>query len=118
MNEFLLIFRRDFTTKEGQLSPEQLQRSLKDWQDWFEKITEQHKLARPPQRWDGKGKVVKSDKMVTDGPYVEVKESIGGMIFINAKDYEEAAEIAKGCPILALGGNVEIRKAVTPEASK
>jgi len=112
MNEFLLIFRRDFTSKEEQPSPEQLQNSLKRWQDWFGGIAAQDKLARPLQRWDGKGKVVKSSKIVTDGPYVEIKESIGGMILIRANDYEEAAEIAKGCPILDFGGNVEIRMAV------
>lgn len=115
MNEFLLIFRRDFTTKEDQPSPEQLQSSVKRWQDWFGGIAAQDKLARPLQRWDGQGKIVKPTKVVTDGPYAEIKESIGGMIFISAEDYEDAAEIAKGCPILDLGGNVEIRMAVTPE---
>jgi hypothetical protein len=49
---------------------------------------------------------------VINGPYAEVKESIGGLILIRAVDYAVAAEIAKGCPILALGGNVEIRMAV------
>jgi len=115
MNEFLLIFRRDFSTKEDRPSPEQLQNSLERWQDWFGGIAAQNKLARPLQRWDGKGKVVKPTKVVTDGPYAEIKESIGGMIFVKAEDYDEAAEIAKGCPILDLGGNVEIRMAVTPE---
>jgi hypothetical protein len=59
---------------------------------------------------------VRADKNVINGPYVEIKESIGGMIFVSAADYEEATEIAKGCPILEVGGNVEIRKAVTPES--
>jgi hypothetical protein len=58
-----------------------------------------------------KGKVVKANKSVTNGPYVEIKESIGGMAIIKANSYEEAAEIAQGCPILEFGGNVEIRKA-------
>lgn len=111
MNEFLLIFRRDFSTKEEQPSPEQLQNSLKNWQDWFGGIAAQDKLARPLQRWDGAGKVVKQGKTVINGPYVEIKESIGGLIIIKAEDYDEAVEIAQGCPILQLGGNVEIRMA-------
>lgn len=115
MNEFLLIFRRDFTSKEDQPSPDQLQHALKDWQDWFGEIAGLDRLARPLQRWDAQGKIVKADKMVTDGPYAEIKESIGGMIFIWAEDYEEAAEIAKGCPILSMRGSVEIRKAATPD---
>jgi hypothetical protein len=113
MNEFLLIFRRDFASKEAQPSPEELQTSLKQWQDWFGGIAAQNKLARPLQRWDGEGRIVKPNKTVINGPYAEIKESIGGLIIVKAKDYEEAAEIAKGCPILQLGGNVEIRMAST-----
>lgn len=113
MNEFLLIFRRDFTNKEAQPSPDELQTSLKQWQDWFGGIAAQDKLARPLQRWDGEGRVVKQNKTVINGPYVEIKEAIGGLIIIKANDYEEAAEIAKGCPILQFGGNVEIRMATT-----
>ncbi|HWK07597.1 MAG TPA: YciI family protein [Puia sp.] len=112
MNEFLLIFRRDFTTKDAQPSPEQMQRSIKPWQDWLGGIAAQNKLARPPQRWDGEGRVVKHDKHVINGPYAEIKESIGGLLIIKATDYKEAEEIAKGCPILELGGTVEIRMAV------
>lgn len=112
MNEFLLIFRRDFTTREIQPSPEELQQHFQHWQQWFGKLTAQDKLARPLQRWDGKGIIV-NGKEVTNGPYAEIKESIGGMILIKAADYDEAAEIAKECPILELGGNVEIRMATS-----
>jgi hypothetical protein len=116
MEEFLLIFRRDFTNKENQPSPAQMQSHLNVWQKWIADLTAGNKIARPLQRWDREGKIVRQDKQVTDGPYVEVKESIGGMIFVRAADYDEAIEIAHGCPIIGIGGNVEIRKAVTPEA--
>ncbi|MDR7129991.1 hypothetical protein J2X69_002338 [Algoriphagus sp. 4150] len=114
MEEFLLIFRRDFNSKDSQPSAEGLQNNLKLWQDWFEKLTAEDTLSRPIQRWDREGKIVKSKNQVLNGPYVEIKEAIGGMIFIKAANYDEAAEIANGCPVLELGGNVEIRKAVTP----
>lgn len=113
MNEFVLIFRRDFSTKETQPSPQELQDSLKLWQDWLGGIAAQDKLAKPLQRWDGTGKIVTKNKSVINGPYVEIKESIGGLIMIKAADYDEAVAIANGCPILDLGGNVEIRMAVT-----
>lgn len=113
MNEFVLIFRRDFSTKETQPSPQELQDSLKLWQDWLGGIAAQDKLAKPLQRWDGEGKIVTANKSVINGPYVEIKESIGGLIMIKAADYDEAVTIANGCPILGLGGNVEIRMAVT-----
>ena len=111
MNDFLLIFRRDLSSKEAQPSPEELQNSIKDWQNWFGSIATQNKLARPLQRWDGEGKVVKQNKQVTNGPYAEIKESIGGVIIIKAEDYDDAVSIAQGCPILQLGGNVEVRMA-------
>jgi hypothetical protein len=112
MNDFLLIFRRDFTSRETQPSPNELQESLKEWQNWYGGIAAQDKLARPIQRWDGQGKVVRTNQ-VTNGPFVEIKESIGGMVIIKANDYEEAVGIAQGCPILRLGGNVEVRMATT-----
>lgn len=115
MNDFLLIFRRDFTNKEAQPSPEELQNSISAWQNWFGGIAAQNKLARPLQRWDISGKVVKSDKHVINGPFVEIKESIGGLVIIKAESYEDAVEIAQGCPILELGGNVEVRMATEPE---
>jgi hypothetical protein len=111
MNEFLLIFRRDFISKEAQPSPEELQQHLQQWQNWFGSLAAQDKLARPLQRWDGQGKLVGA-KGITDGPFVEIKESIGGLIIVKANNYDEAVEIAQGCPVLNFGGNVEIRMAM------
>jgi len=115
MNDFLLIFRRDFTNKQAQPSAEELQNSINAWQNWFGGIAAQNKLARPLQRWDLAGKVVRSDKQVINGPFVEIKESIGGLIIVKAENYQQAVEIAQTCPILELGGNVEIRMASDPE---
>ena len=110
MHEFLLVFRRDYKTKSVQPSPEKLQEHLKHWTEWFGKLKTEDKLVVPPQRFDAAGKVLQHDKTVVDGPVVEHKDSIGGLIFIKAKDYMEAEKIAKGCPTLELGGNVEIRQ--------
>lgn len=112
MNEFLLVFRRDYITKEIQPSPEQLQAHLNRWRNWFSSLEAQGRLARPLQPWDARGRVLKHDKTITDGPYAEIKESIGGFIVIKAASYEEALEVAQGAPILELGGTVEIRMAV------
>lgn len=109
MKEFLLIFRRDFISKEEQPSPEQIQNMMKPWQDWMGSLAAQNKLASSGNRLASDGRVVKSDKIVTDGPYVEIKEAIGGYIVVKANDLDEAAELAKGCPVLNIGGNVEVR---------
>jgi len=112
MNEFLIIIRRDLISKDAQPSPEQMQASIKPFQDWIGGIAAQNKLVAPPKRWDADGRVIRQNATVTNGPYAEIKESIGGLVMIRATDYEEAVEIAKGCPILQWGATVEVRMAV------
>jgi hypothetical protein len=109
MNEFLLIFRRDFKSAAAQASPEQLQNIMKEWQNWIGSIAAQNKLVNSGNRLSAEGKVVKPGELVTNGPYVEIKEVIGGYTIIRADSMDEAAEISKSCPILAVGGNVEVR---------
>src|SRR5450755_3111896 len=109
MNEFLLIFRREFKTSSAQPSPEHLQNMMNHWQNWMGSIAARNKLVNSGNRLSDEGKVVKPGALVTNGPYVEMKEAIGGYIIIRAESMEEAAEISKGCPILTIGGNVEVR---------
>ena len=49
-------------------------------------------------------------KVVTDGPFIEAKEFVGGYLIINAKDIDEAVEISKGCPIFDMDGRLEVRQ--------
>jgi len=112
MSEFILIFRRDYKTKEIQPTPELMQDHLKHWAEWFTNLAANDMLARPVQRFDSAGRVVRKDNNVKTGPYVELRESIGGLVIVKANDYDEAVEIAESCPVLELGGNVEIRMAV------
>jgi hypothetical protein len=112
MKEFLLVFRRDFVTKELQLSPEQMQDMMKPWQDWMGSLAAQDRLASAGNRLNREGRVVKTHNVVTNGPYVEIKEAIGGYIIVKATDIDQAAELAKGCPVLQIGGNVEVREVV------
>ena len=112
MKEFLLVFRRDFTTQELQLSPEKMQAMMKPWQDWMGSLAAQNKLASAGNRLNKEGRVVKPGNVVTNGPYVEIKEAIGGYIIIRATDFDEAAELSKGCPVLQIGGNVEVRQLI------
>jgi hypothetical protein len=62
------------------------------------------------------GKVVKAGNVVTDGPFTEIKECIMGYSIVKADSIEEATELAKDCPILTFGGNVEIREIRVMEA--
>jgi hypothetical protein len=111
MNEFLLLIHRDLKSKDASPSPEQMQQAIKPFQDWIGGIAAQNKLVIPPRRWDIDGRVIKQGH-VLNGPYAEIKESVGGMIMIRASDYDEAVEIAKGCPVIQWGATVEVRMAI------
>jgi hypothetical protein len=55
------------------------------------------------------GKVLKAGGVITDGPFVEIKEKLGGFIVVKADTLEDATTLAHGCPALEIGGSVEIR---------
>jgi hypothetical protein len=109
MNDFLFIFRREAVTNEPAPSPEQMQAMMKPWQDWMGSLAAQNKLVDRGNRLNPEGKVVKPGNTVTDGPYVELKEVLGGYTIIKANSLDEATELAKDCPILKVGGTVEVR---------
>jgi hypothetical protein len=113
MNEFLLIFRQLESAVAPTPSPEQMQNNMKLWMDWLGGIAAQNKLVTNGNRLhDSAGSVIRPGKVVTNGPYVEIKELIGGYSIIKAETLEEATELSKGCPILLVGGNVEVRQIV------
>lgn len=112
MQEFLIAIHRDLTSKNPMPSPEQMKAALKPYQDWIAGIAAADKLVAPVKRWDVDGRVVTGAGTVHEGPYAEKKQSIGGLFLIKAKDYEEAVEIAKGCPIIQYGAVVEVRMAI------
>jgi hypothetical protein len=110
MKDFLFVFRNDFSQM-PKVSPEEMQAMAKRWMDWFGSIAAQNKLAERGNRLvPGAGKVVKPNNVVTDGPYAEIKESIGGYAIVKATSYDDAVALAKGCPVFTYGGNVEVRE--------
>lgn len=109
MKEFLFVFRNDYKAV-PQRSPEEMQAELKKWIDWIGGIAAQNKLVDRGNRLTSGGKVVKANNVITDGPYTEIKELIGGYTLVKADSFDEATAMAHGCPILKDGGNVEVRE--------
>ena len=109
MDEYLILMRLDLITKDAQPSPEQMQSYMKMYNDWVGGIAAQNKFIGG-KGLSTEGKVIKSNNMITDGPYAEIKESLAGFIMIKAKDFDDAVNIAKECPILQGGNSVEVRK--------
>ena len=109
MKEFALIFRHENAT--GKVSPEQMQQWMKIQNDWVGSIAAQNKFVSGTGLLFDDAKVVHHKGIVTNGPFGEIKETLGGFIIVKAANAEEAAEIAKGAAVLVGDGNtVEVRE--------
>jgi hypothetical protein len=109
MDEFMLIFRHQDGKKVA--SPEQIQIWMKQTMDWIGGIAAQNKYIGGNGLPFEDSRVVRYNNVVTDGPFGEIKETIGGYIMVKAESVDEAVEFAKGCPVLQGDGNtVEVRK--------
>lgn len=89
-------------------SPEELQAEIKLWENWIGGIAAQGKFVSS-EALDFTGKVLHANGTVTDGPYMELKEIIGGYLLLKTTDLEDALRLAEGCPALLSGGKVEVR---------
>jgi hypothetical protein len=108
MNEFMLIFRHQDGSKLA--SPEQMQIWMKQTMDWIGTIQAQNKFVGGNGLPLDHAKVVWHKSVVTNGPFGDVKETLGGYIMVKASSIDEAVEFAKGCPVLQGDGNsVEVR---------
>jgi len=112
MEEYALIMRHEDGTKVA--SPEQLEIWMKQTMDWIGGIAAKNKFVSGTGLPFADARVVKtsnSKKIVTDGPFGDIKETIGGFIVVKADSVDEAVEFAKGCPVLQGEGNsMEVRK--------
>lgn len=107
-SQYLLLFRGAQWDKG--LSPEELQKAMDQFMGWFEGLKEQGK-CKGGQPLERQGKIVsgRNGNMVSDGPFAESKEAIGGYFLLQVDSLDEAVEIAKGCPTLKYGSTVEVR---------
>ncbi|GAB3918074.1 YciI family protein [Mucilaginibacter boryungensis] len=106
-NEFVFLFRQPASNH----SPEKQKEINKKWNDWIGNIAAQGKIAANGLHLKPGGNVLKASGIVTDGPFVEIREILGGFIVIKADTMEEAITMAHGCPTFDEGGSVEIRTA-------
>jgi len=111
MSEFALLYRSTQEAhRDAMGSPEKAQQSMTKWRAWFKEMADKGQLKSIGQPLERVGSVVAGKKRtITDGPYAETKDVIGGFSIIEAKDLEQAAKIASACPIREVGGSVEVR---------
>ena len=96
-----------------EITPEMIQAIIQKYNDWTAKLEQSGRLAGLNKLRDEYGRNISgfgADQVVTDGPYAETKEVIGGYWIITAETYDEAVEWARACPTLEYGGRVEVRE--------
>lgn len=103
---YLLLFRSADWYKG--LPEEKVQEIVANWMDWYARLVKSGVVesGRPLAR---EGKVVDSSGTISDGPFAEAKETVGGYFILNAATIDEAVAVAKQCPGLPYGVKVEVR---------
>jgi hypothetical protein len=108
MAKFLFVYRKT-SDSYSTMSPEEAQQMLQKWDAWLREGFRQGWLLDSGDGLKREGRVLNSRRVVTDGPFVEGKEIVGGFSIVQADTVDAAAELAKGCPIFQRGGSVEVR---------
>lgn len=107
MQKFILLIRGEDKWKA--LSPSEMQEVLVKYRDWTRGLHEAGRIVDAAPL-DASGRTLSSaDGVVTDGPFLETKEMVGGYYVFTAENLDEAVELCRGCPSLTYGGAVEVR---------
>jgi hypothetical protein len=107
MAKFLFLYRVSSGVAET-MPPAERERMMQKWRDWLGEGRQQGWLLDPGDKLKAERRIVNSAKVVTDGPFAESKEVIGGFSIVQAETVDAAAELAKSCPALLVGGMVEV----------
>ena len=106
MSEYVFLYRG----AQRPTSAQDTQQIMQKWMSWFDELGKKGHIKDIGQPLEPTGTVVAGrQKSVTDGPFAEAKDVIGGYTLVLAKDLAEAAELSKGCPVFERDGFVEIR---------
>jgi len=112
MKEYMMLFRNEKNEGGRPPSAEQMQAVMKQWQTWIKGIAAKGKYSGT-NRLLSEGKTLKPGNAITDGPYAEGKEVVGGYLIVKANSLDEAVEMAKSSPNIIYGGNVEVRSVMS-----
>ena len=111
MPQYVFLLHESATFGEG-LSASDIQAIIKKYKTWSQEMAAKGHLRGGQKLQDGTGRVMRSPggKLeILDGPYSESKEVIGGFFIVEAANYAQAVELAKGCPHLEYG-TMELRE--------
>lgn len=114
MEEYVLLFRQP-SYDYSNAAPGTMETLTKKWSDWVAGIAAEGKLVSSGTRLAHAGKVLKAGGIITDGPFVELKEQLGSFFVVRAESLDDATTLAHGCPAIDEGGSVEIRPLLKAE---
>ena len=112
MAQFILLLHQR-PSSAADVSPEQIQGIIAEYRGWSERMGAAGKVVGGQKLTNDTGKVLRQGNggvQVTDGPYGESNEALGGYFLVEAADYAEAAETAGSCPHIGYGGTIELRQ--------
>jgi len=112
MADFLLLLHQKPNTFRN-LSPEEIQKTLGKYIAWRDELVKRNKMRGGEKLTNDGGRHLRTSDgkfSVTDGPYSEAQEILGGFFMIEAADYGEAVEIARTCPHNGEGKWIEVRQ--------
>lgn len=112
MPKFMFVYRggNDHETCKDAMSPEEMQQVMQSWMTWINGGVEAGWMLDGGDALKPEGKVVTPEGTVTDGPFAESKELVGGYSMVQAENLDAAVKLTKGCPMFAAGGTVEVRE--------
>jgi len=116
MKKYMLLFHND-DEKLAALSPSEMQALGQKWWGWLESLKAQGVLESAGERLApaSLAKSIRgSKKLVSDGPFTEAKDAVGGYMFLKTASFDRAVELAQGCPIFDNGGSLEVRPVLVP----
>ena len=110
MPQYMLLL-HDAGSFPEDMSPAEMQAVIQRYVAWRERAAAGGRQVSGYKLRDGQGRVMrgKGTASVTDGPYAEAREVIGGVFLLDAKDYDDAVALARDCPHLDFG-SIEIRE--------
>ena len=112
MPDFLLLLHQS-PTKFHDLPPEEIQKIITKYKSWREDLVERNKIRSGQKLTDDVGRRLRiqgDNVSVTEGPFSESQEVLGGFFAIDAADYDEAVAIARTCPHLTGSQWIEVRQ--------
>lgn len=104
MKKFMYLFKGGDSSE----SPEEMQANMQEWMTWIDELTKKNVYLSGEPLEPG-GRIMETPDLITDGPFPEAKELIGGYFIVQTEDMDSACEIAKDCPIFKLNGSVIVR---------